>query len=58
MSPQAWRRLRQRMSEGELRDLARDLSALLERSGGLSDEQKEELAFGLIAFNWEAQKQL
>lgn len=46
------------MSEGELRDLARDLSALLERSGGLSDEQKEELAFGLIAFNWEAQKQL
>lgn len=58
MSPQAWRRLRKQMTDSELCDLAKDLSALLEASGGLTEEQQEQLAFGLTGFNWEAQKQL
>lgn len=58
MSAQAWRRLRKQMTDSELEDLAKDLSALLEASGGLTDEQQQQLAFGLTGFNWEAQKQL
>lgn len=50
MSPQAWRRLRSQMTEGELRDLAKDLAAV---TGG----DAEALARALIEYDWESLRQ-
>lgn len=54
MSIQAWRRLNRTMSAGELKDLAADLAAVV----GLTDAQRDEIAFALTGFNWETRTQL
>lgn len=50
MSPQAWRRLRATMTEGELRDLAKDLAAEV---GGDADA----IASALTSTDWESRRQ-
>ena len=55
MSVQAWRRLRRSMTDGELRDLARDLVAFRE-----TDEESSlngSLAWALTTHPWEKARQ-
>ncbi len=51
-SPQAWRRLKKTMTDGELRDIALDLAAVTEQP--ISDL----LEYGLIRVDWNKAKQI
>ncbi len=53
-SPQAWRRLRNTMTDGELRDIARDLADI----GKQTSLARHLIGYGLIHADWEKARQI
>jgi len=55
-SPQAWRRLRKTMTDGELRDIAFEIAAIVEAEEN-SNDLTQSISYALLAFPWGDQSQ-